>query len=476
MTYNAKFTKLHRGLTPINPDQDRIQYGPQLNADIRLLLPDNSYLTLNTIDTDGSVWVISDIEGWWNIAEPSIPDVPRGFGDGSFDVTGRFLARDLVVKGSVLVTKNNREDIGYASAEARERLTTAFNLVKRGAYLIVDEDIYKRASYVRLSGRPDISTVNSRGRIDFSIGLRAVDPIKYEWIDSTFSETAIYDGRYRIEIAGITKETLTQSDYNIYDPYTGQSSYSEYSGYSGVITASGTSSATTLTTSTDYTVEGFPFFAAGQDIYSSGGYLKNSKVNTATSTTVTFSNPLTGSPSSQPFILNPREENRTRSYLGNTASRISYPSKVNILNRGNNNVFCYFRIKGPLYGPATITNTTTGQVITISAPTSSLYTGSYVLDGSTISFSVGTVGDLAKVLNQNNYLDIDTKNREIRAGQFVDGVSHESAKSARGLLDPFIDWIYLQPGSNQIVFADSGAEFEEVTATLEIYWRSGWIG
>lgn len=396
MTYNAKFTSLHRGLTPIHADQDRIQYGPQLNSDIRLLLPDNSYLTLNTIDTDGSVWVVSDIEGWWNIAEPSIPDVPRGFGDGSFDVTGRFLARDLVVKGSVLVTKNNREDIGYASAEARERLTTAFNLVKRGAYLIVDEDIYKRASYVRLSGRPDISTVNSRGRIDFSIGLRAVDPIKYEWIDSTFSETAIYDGRYRIEIAGITKETLSQSDYHIYDSYTGLQGYSTYEG--------------------------------------------------------------------------------TRIYSGNTATKISYPSKVNILNRGNNNVFCYFRIRGPLYGPATITNTTTGQIITISAPTSSLYIGSYVLDGSTISFNVGTVGDLAKVINEDNYLDIDTKNREIRAGQFIDGVSHESAKSARGLLDPFIDWIYLQPGSNQIVFADSGAEFEENTATLEIYWRSGWIG
>jgi hypothetical protein len=34
---------------------------------------------------------------------------------------------------------------------------------------------------VRLSGRPEIETVNARGRTEFSIGLRAADPIKYEW-------------------------------------------------------------------------------------------------------------------------------------------------------------------------------------------------------------------------------------------------------------------------------------------------------
>jgi hypothetical protein len=37
---------------------------------------------------------------------------------------------------------------------------------------------------VRLSGQPDIETVNARGRTEFSISLRAADPIKYEWDDS----------------------------------------------------------------------------------------------------------------------------------------------------------------------------------------------------------------------------------------------------------------------------------------------------
>jgi len=395
MSYTENITKLHRGLTPIYPEQDRLNFGPQLRGDIRLLLQDDSYLEFNTIDTDGTVWVISDIDGWWNLAEASIPDVERGFGDGSFEVSGRFLARDLTIKGSILVTKNTRSQIDLISAEARDRLTLAFNLVKNGAFLIVDEDVYKRASFVRLSGRPDISTVNSRGRIDFSIGLRAVDPIKYEWIESEFSQTSIYNGRYNIEIAGIEKTGQAETDFRLYD-------FDEDRGY---------------------------------DSYEA-----------------------------------------VRAYAGNTNTVISYPSKVNILNRGNNLVYCYFRVVGPLYGPATIINSTTGQTININSPSTTQVTNYYTSGNTKNTFNVGQSGTLPRVLAADQFLDIDTKTREVRAGLYVDGVATQGEASNRGLLDPFIDWIYLQPGTNKIEFADSGAEFEETTATLEIYWRSGWIG
>jgi len=395
MSYTPNITKLHRGLTPIYPDQDRLNFGPQLRSDIRLLLPDNSYLNFNTVDADGNVWVISDIEGWWNIAEASIPDVERGFGDGSFEVSGRFLPRDLTLTGSILVTKNTRSEIDLTSAEARDRLTLAFNLVKNGAFLIVDEDIYKRASFVRLSGRPNISTVNSRGRIDFSIGLRAVDPLKYEWVDSEFAQTDIYNGRYNVEIAGIEKATQGQTDFRLYD-------FNESRGY---------------------------------DSY---------------------------------------EE--VRAYSGNTNSLISYPSKVNILNRGNNIVYCYFRIVGPLYGPATIKNSSTGQIISINTPSTNQITNYYTSGNTKNTFNVGQSGDAPRVLTTDGFLDIDTKTREVRAGVYLEGIPTRGEASNRGLLDPFIDWIYLQPGTNKIEFADSGAEFEETTATLEIYWRSGWIG
>jgi hypothetical protein len=41
-----------------------------------------------------------------------------------------------------------------------------------------------KTSIVRISGRPQIETVNARGRTNFSIGLKAADPIKYEYIDN----------------------------------------------------------------------------------------------------------------------------------------------------------------------------------------------------------------------------------------------------------------------------------------------------
>lgn len=395
MSYTNNITKLHRGLTPIYPDQDRLNFGPQLRGDIRLLTRDGSYLEFNTIDADGTVWVVSDIQGWWNIAEASIPDVERGFGDGSFEVSGRFLARDLTITGSILVTKNRRADIDLISAEARDRLAMAFNLVKNGAYLIVDEDIYKRAAFVRLSGRPDIQTVNSRGRIDFSIGLRAVDPIKYEWIESEFSQTSIFDGRYNIKVAGIEKNAQQESDFRVYNE------------------------------------DGIRFY---------------------------------------------EDYSLERSYAGNTNSLVSFPSKINVLNRGNNDVYCYFRIVGPLYGPATIINSTTGQTININSPSSTQVTNFYTADNTKTTFDVGQTGNLSRVLSSDQFLDINTKTREVRAGLYIDGTAVQGENSNRGLLDPFIDWIYLQPGTNKIEFADSGAEFEEITATLEIYWRSGWIG
>jgi hypothetical protein len=65
-------------------------------------------------------------------------------------------------------------------AAARNKLIEATSLVYRNAWLYVNETPTK-ASKVRLSGKPDIETVNPRGRTEFSIGLRAPDPIKYGW-------------------------------------------------------------------------------------------------------------------------------------------------------------------------------------------------------------------------------------------------------------------------------------------------------
>jgi hypothetical protein len=158
--------KVDKGLSPV--PYPKIT-GLKLDAGISL-----GSLVLNTIDEDGVVWVCTDIEGWWNHPEPDIDDIPRGYGDGSYDVRGRYQARQLTLNGVFLVP-----DASYVAA-ARSKLIENTDLVYTGNWLITNENPPK-ASYVRLSGRPDINTVNPRGRTEFSIGLRAPDPLKYEW-------------------------------------------------------------------------------------------------------------------------------------------------------------------------------------------------------------------------------------------------------------------------------------------------------
>lgn len=146
--------------------------GLKLQEDITL-----NDLVFNKIDSNNVVWVVSDIDGWWNVPDPEIPDLPRGWGDGSYGAVGRWAARDMTLTGSFLT-----QDPSQVEA-ARNTLIEACDMVKAGGWLIVNEPSTTKAAYVRLSGRPSIQTVNARGRTDFSIGLRAVDPIKYEWID-----------------------------------------------------------------------------------------------------------------------------------------------------------------------------------------------------------------------------------------------------------------------------------------------------
>ena len=292
---------VNRGLTP-RPFQHIS--GLELNADISL-----GDLILNVIEDNGVVWVVTDIDGWWVHPDPDVPDYPRGNADGSYDVRGRWKARELTLNGVFLTP--DPDLVPYA----RERLIQATSLVYRGEWLKVYEDIPK-AAFVRLSGRPNIQTVNARGRTEFSIGLRAPDPIKYSWSDE--------------------------------DPN-------------------------------------------GFDIV-----------------TIPCANAATG-------------ESGTRT----------------IVNAGNTAVACYMEITGPTDTTATITNTTTGDVLLILEP----------------------IGD-------GLVMELDTYDNSV----IYDG----SSAGARAMLDPLLDWIKLQPGDNVITFEDT-TEVDS-TAILRMYYRSGWIG
>lgn len=159
-------TTVNRALTPLPPP---IFTGMKLQADVMI-----GDLVLNTIDENNVLWVCTDIQGWWGHPDPEIPDVPRGWRDGSYDARGRWQARQITLTGSFFPP-----DPDLVPA-ARDKLIEATALVYSGAWLKTVESP-TRAAFVRLSGRPEIATVSARGRTDFSIGLRAADPIRYSW-------------------------------------------------------------------------------------------------------------------------------------------------------------------------------------------------------------------------------------------------------------------------------------------------------
>jgi hypothetical protein len=430
--FTSNLDALHRGLAALDPMDNPSLNAPKLAGDIRVLLEDDSnYRTFNhayNLMTDPSepeladtIWTISDIDGWWNLADPEMPEIQRGFDDGMFDVTGRLQARILTLTGSIVIAKSNRDEIATASANARKALLTAFNLVKRGTWLIVDEDNYKRACFVRLSGRPDVKTVNNRGRIDFSIGLRAADPIKYEWIETTASTLP----------AGIAISGNGYNTANNYLPILATTdvleSYNRYGYTVNVETIAGVDSTTNNT------------YYRGYDDY---GYVASTET---VSGTVTQNTPAY------------YKSYGSVSFLYST----DLTSYTTITNHGTTKVHCYIRVTGPLYGPVTIKNITPGYEQTIQFVDPGL--GNQIL-GPSASTSA------------TEFIDINTYNREVRTGTIAGGVAVTSKASARGLLVPLVDWIYLAPGENTIYFEDTGlvGKTESSRPTMQVYWRSGW--
>jgi len=160
----------------------------------------------NTIDSSGVVWVLTDIENWWAPPPADVDVIERGFGDGAYEVAGRYNSRPLVIEGVFLAP-----DPALVEA-ARDRLIQACDLVRTGAWLKTGTNPI-RASYVYLSGDVSIDTVNTRGRTEFSIGLRAPDPIKYSWNETApdgydFAEIPVknselgYDGQGVVQNSG----------------------------------------------------------------------------------------------------------------------------------------------------------------------------------------------------------------------------------------------------------------------------------
>lgn len=149
-------------------------------ADVRL-----GSVVFNAYDRNGVAWVVTDIDGWWELPEVSIPDDPRPFEqDGSYLTPGRYMPRVLALNGMLIPpagvqqfqpTGNPTRNL---ASYARQALGAAVDIARVAAILQVDEEVPKQA-VVQLANKPSFKNSRVNGAIEFSIPLKAPDPRKY---------------------------------------------------------------------------------------------------------------------------------------------------------------------------------------------------------------------------------------------------------------------------------------------------------
>ena len=420
--------------------------GLKLQADVSI-----NGLVLNTIDENKVVWVCTDIEGWWNLPDPEIPDIPRGLDDGSYDVRGRWKARDLTLRGSIL------PPTPALGATARQTLIEALALVYTGGWLLVDESPLKSA-YVRLYGRPTIENVNARGRINFTLPLRSVDPVKYSWnpndangitttsltpvaIGNTASTTISNDGNTNVAVVLSITGPMTAPAY-IKNTTTDQTikviKNLRDTTYTATTThRSRTSGVSTLTTTSNHSfLVGDVVTVANVAITTFNGEYT---VTGVTDTTVSYNDP-----------------GKTITSAVLTSNVVTVTAASHGFSNGES---IYVSSLGyPYDGTYTISNalTNTFEYARTAANTAIAYEGNASRD-------VTSGADAADItLTNTDTLQIDTYNTTVLYRGLPD--------AARSTIDVDVDWIKLQPGNNSI-------NIQKTDGTpASIKYRSGWIG
>jgi hypothetical protein len=423
--------------------------GAVLGKDIKL-----GTLQLNAIDDNNVVWVCTDIEGWWNLPDVEVQDLDKGWGDGSYNSKGRYRSRILTLEGVILPPDASKITV------ARDTLVRAIDLIRTTAWLVVNEADYTKAVKVRISGKPRIDNVNARGRIQFSIGLVAVDPIKYEWFgDSLATDYA---------------ETPPKNATGTQDGYVTINNKGNYP--VGAV----------------YEIEG-PIVSGGATIFNetNGNLLTiidstrgkmyryisaKSMANGVATLTVTTKHGLS--------VGDEIEVNLPESL---TITNVEVASSVATFTTGTTHNFAI----GDVFAVSNVhANLNNVELIVTATPTHNTYRASTTSGNIT---SVGVTGTVVNITNRklngtsiveslvNNFaftyttiyndsipnvaqtfansnptvfrdadiLEIDTSNREV--------AFNGDALQKRGMLDAVVDWVTLDEGNNLIQFDDSGA-------------------
>jgi hypothetical protein len=274
---------------------------------------------------------------------------------------------------------------------SRDKLIQETDLVYVGGWLKTNENPTK-ASFVRLSGQPDIQTVNARGRTEFSIGLRAPDPLKYEWYEG-------HELGYRaVTIAGEDSGTVGSG--------------------TGTVTNTGNAYSPVVFEVTGPVV--------GPATIS----------NETTNESITIIGALRG-------VLTPTVSNKA---LTDNVATLTTSAAHGLLT---GDTVVVSGVDATFNGTFLITVLTT-TTITYAKTANNVVSGA----------ASGTITSSADIL------EIDTRDHEVAL--------NGDAVGKRSLIDVLAEWTLLAPGANVFSFYDEGDLTS--SASLTVYYRSAWLG
>jgi hypothetical protein len=315
---------------------------------------------------------------------------------------------------------------------------------------------------VRLIGQPTIDTVNARGRTEFSLQLRASDPVKYEWLTNdadgkkvtTLSGNSMLlaGGATAINNAGNTDVTAVfQVDGPLYGPNASIENITTGQAMTIVGSLRPARSYVVTTRETDIAgVSKVGMTSTGRHnikvddeikLASVGGstdtYTLTTAVGSGTAVTYTSSS----AAETQPFVIG------EQMVIGSGFTPSGYSTLTSTITAiGGSPGGWTFTIPGTTTGASSGSATgTLGKgyndtwiVTEVGTNTVSFYSG--LPYESTVISLTGTLTTDA------DHLEIDTYDREVAVNGIVEG--------SRSQVDTLTDWIYLQAGTNQVGYYD----------------------
>jgi hypothetical protein len=374
-------------------------------------------LLLNHRDTNGTIWLCTDIEGWWTLPPAEIPEVPKPFWDGNLLTTGRYAARTITISGCFIPPDPS---LVWYNRDALMRVAS----IVRGVGLIAlcgnqsplnsPESAFfdpPKMAIIQMADVPLVETTKPNGFTQFSLSFKCAQPTKLSTIENSTTVPVEEAGvtrrrRYKAFSQTVAEETsgLT-TQYNDLKEIEGSSTDRTYSGVEKVNFGS-------MIQDEEYGEFVFPPQGTMTDAQYEA--LKNSMIN---------------------------------QYYEQDAS-----AETTVLHNAGN----YFAF--PVFVFDEITNVAAGKVVTLQ------------------NWTTGESMQIQKPIGSGEQLVIDTNMRRVA---IVNPASSQSEWkwNDRAALSLTSEWITLAPGDNTLVASKpEGTPAVNVALDPTVYWRDTWIG